>query len=189
MTSFVHPSSEVHPSARIGKNTKIWHFCHVMEGARIGESCVLGQNVFVGRNVHVGDGVKIQNNVSLYEGVELEDGVFCGPSAVFTNVFNPRGMVSRHGEFQKTRVKKGATIGANATIVCGCTIGRFGFVGAGAVVTRDVPDYALVFGIPARVKGWACECGEKLLLKKGKARCGRCKKEYLKNKNGIKLLK
>ncbi|MGH7829901.1 MAG: DapH/DapD/GlmU-related protein, partial [Candidatus Binatia bacterium] len=146
MDIFVHPTAVVEEKVRIGAGTKIWHFSHVMAGAQIGTSCVLGQNVFVASTVKIGDSVKVQNNVSLYDGVELEDGVFCGPSVVFTNVINPRSFIPRRQEFQKTLVRKGATLGANATILCGVTIGHYAFVGAGAVVTKDVPDYALVFG-------------------------------------------
>lgn len=159
---FVHPTAVVDPGAEIGEGTRIWHYSHVMSGAKIGRNCVLGQNVFVGRNVRIGDGVKIQNNVSVYEGVELEDYVFCGPSMVFTNVINPRSEIERKSEFRKTLVKRGATLGANCTVICGVTIGRYAFVGAGAVVTKDVPDYALVVGVPARIVGWVCRCGNKL---------------------------
>jgi UDP-2-acetamido-3-amino-2,3-dideoxy-glucuronate N-acetyltransferase len=162
MAHSAHPSAVIDEGARIGEGTRIWHFCHVMAGAVIGRGCSLGQNVFVGRNVTLGDNVKVQNNVSIYEGVVVEDDVFCGPSMVFTNVVNPRSHVSRRHEFRKTLVKRGATIGANATIVCGHTLGRYAFVGAGCVVTRDVPDHALVVGNPARVAGWVCECGVKI---------------------------
>src|ERR1700756_4143539 len=148
---FVHESSYVDDGAQVGRGTKIWHFCHVMPGALIGERCNLGQNVVVMPGTKIGNNVKIQNNVSIYEGVELEDDVFCGPSCVFTNVSTPRSHVSRKHEYQRTLVKRGATIGANATVVCGHTIGRYAFVGAGAVVTRSVPDYALVVGNPGRV--------------------------------------
>src|SRR6266699_1896836 len=159
---FVHESSYVDAGARIGKDTKIWHFCHVMSGAVIGERCSLGQNVVVMAGTRIGNNVKIQNNVSIYEGVTLEDDVFCGPSCVFTNVMNPRSHVSRKHEYRPTLVKRGATIGANATVVCGHTIGRYAFIGAAAVVTKNVPDYALVVGNPGRVTGWMCECGAKL---------------------------
>ena len=185
---YKHPTSQVHANCSIGAGTKIWHFCHVMEGARIGKRCVLGQNVFVARGVQIGDGVKVQNNVSLYEGVVLEDDVFCGPSCVLTNVRNPRSHVSRKNEFVKTLVKKGATIGANATVVCGNTIGHFAFIGAGALVTHDVPDHALVFGTPARIKGWVCSCGEKLIFTKNKSLCKRCGSRYLKQKKGVTFL-
>ncbi len=159
---FVHESSYVDEGAEIGADTKIWHFCHVMPRAQIGEQCNIGQNVLVSSDVKMGRNVKIQNNVSLYTGVVLEDDVFLGPSMVFTNVMNPRSHVNRKNEYQETLVKRGASIGANATIVCGTSIGRYSFVGAGAVVTRDVPDYALVHGNPARVRGWMCQCGVKL---------------------------
>ncbi len=159
---FVHESSYVDDGAEIGKGTKIWHFCHVMSHSRIGEQCNIGQNVLVSADVVIGDNVKIQNNVSLYTGVVVEDDVFLGPSMVFTNVINPRSHVSRKDEYKKTLVRKGASVGANATIVCGSTLGIYCFVGAGAVVTRDVPDYALVYGSPARVRGWMCQCGEQL---------------------------
>ena len=159
---FAHESSYVDDGAEVGAGTRIWHFTHVMSGARIGRGCNIGQNVVVSQDVVVGDNAKIQNNVSLYTGVELEDDVFCGPSTVFTNVINPRSHVSRKHEYQRTLVKRGATLGANCTIVCGHTIGRYAFVGAGAVVTRDVPDHALVVGNPARITGWVCACGIKL---------------------------
>src|SRR5262249_3916937 len=157
-----HESCYIDDGCVIGDDTKIWHFTHVMSGARIGARCNIGQNVVVSADVVVGDNVKIQNNVSLYTGVILEDDVFCGPSMVFTNVVNPRSHVSRKHEYRRTLGKRGATIGANATIVCGHTIGRYAFVGAGAVVTKDVPDHALVVGNPGRVTGWMCECGVKL---------------------------
>jgi len=159
---FAHESSYIDDGCQIGEGTKIWHFCHVMSGARIGRRCNIGQNVVVSPDVVIGDNVKIQNNVSVYTGVVLEDDVFCGPSMVFTNVVNPRSHVPRKSEYLPTLVKRGASIGANATVVCGHTIGRYAFVGAGAVVTRDVPDYALAFGSPARVAGWVCVCGVKL---------------------------
>ncbi len=157
-----HESCYVDEGCVIGDDTKIWHFTHVMPGARIGRGCNIGQNVVVSPDVVVGDNVKIQNNVSLYTGVILEDDVFCGPSMVFTNVVNPRSHVSRKHEYRQTLVKRGASIGANATIVCGHTIGRYAFIGAGAVVTKNVPDYALVVGNPGRVAGWMCECGVKI---------------------------
>jgi UDP-2-acetamido-3-amino-2,3-dideoxy-glucuronate N-acetyltransferase len=159
---FAHESCYVDDGSIVGDDTKIWHFSHVMSGARIGRGCNIGQNVVISPDVVVGDNVKIQNNVSLYTGVVLEDDVFCGPSMVFTNVVNPRSHVSRKHEYRQTLVKKGASIGANATIVCGHTIGRYAFIGAGAVVTKDVPDYALVVGNPGRVTGWMCDCGVKL---------------------------
>jgi UDP-2-acetamido-3-amino-2,3-dideoxy-glucuronate N-acetyltransferase len=175
----VHPTSIVSDAADVGEGTRIWHFCHVMEGARIGRDCILGQNVFVGRAARIGDGVKIQNNVSVYDEVVLEDRVFCGPSVVFTNVRNPRSEIDRSSEFVPTVVRQGATLGANATIVCGTTIGRYAFVGAGAVVTEDVPDYALVIGVPARQAGWTCECGCRLRLDSAGATCSECGRSYV----------
>ena len=153
---FAHESSYIDDGCQIGEGTRIWHFSHVMSGSRIGRGCNIGQNVVIAGGVVIGDNVKIQNNVSIYTGVVLEDSVFCGPSMVFTNVVNPRSHVSRKNEFQQTRVKHGATIGANATVVCGHTIGRFAFIGAGAVVTADVPDHALVVGNPGGITGWMC---------------------------------
>ena len=162
VTHWAHPTAVVDAGARVGAGTKVWHFCHVMAGARVGARCVLGQNVFIAAGAVVGDGCHVQNNVSVYDGVVLEDDVFVGPSAVFTNVKTPRAAVSRKHAFVATRVGRGATIGANATIVCGVTIGVYALVGAGAVVTHDVPDHALVAGVPARRTGWACRCGEPL---------------------------
>ncbi|MCK5845036.1 MAG: N-acetyltransferase, partial [Victivallales bacterium] len=157
---------------------KIWHFCHVQSGAVIGRRCSIGQNVNISSRAVLGDGCKIQNNVSIYDDVVLEDNVFCGPSMVFTNVINPRSFIVRKHEYKRTLVREGASIGANATIVCGNAIGRFAFVGAGAVVTKDVPDYALVFGSPAKVMGWVCECGVKLVFEDAPATCGECGKRY-----------
>ncbi|MGI8837249.1 MAG: acyltransferase [Pyrinomonadaceae bacterium] len=159
---FIHESAFVDQPCEIGEGTKIWHFCHITKNARIGSRCVLGQNVFVANDVVIGDNVKIQNNVSVYTGVELEDDVFCGPSCVFTNVINPRSQIVRHDQYQRTLVRRGATIGANATIVCGATIGRYAFIGAGAVVRGDVPDYALMLGVPAVRKGWMSRHGHRL---------------------------
>lgn len=156
---FIHETAVIDNNVEIGENTRIWHFCHILSGTKIGKNCVLGQNVMVGPDVTIGDGCKIQNNVSIYKGVTLEDDVFCGPSCVFTNVLTPRAFVDRRDSFLPTLVKKGATIGANATILCGVTIGKYALVGAGAVVTRDVPDHALVVGVPAAWKGWVCRCG------------------------------
>ena len=180
---FVHESSYVDEGARVGKGTKIWHFCHVMPGAVIGERCNLGQNVVVMPGTRIGNNVKIQNNVSIYEGVTLEDDVFCGPSSVFTNVNNPRSHVPRKNEYLPTLVQRGATIGANATVVCGATLGRYAFIGAGAIVTRDVPDYAMVYGNPARLRGWMCACGVKLGLglaadTEETASCAACPRRY-----------
>jgi UDP-2-acetamido-3-amino-2,3-dideoxy-glucuronate N-acetyltransferase len=159
---FVHDSAYVDVPCEIGAGTKIWHYCHIMQGARIGRDCVLGQNVFVASNVVIGNGVKIQNNVSVYTGVELEDYVFCGPSCVFTNVINPRSEIVRKDEYIRTLVGRGVTIGANATIVCGSTIGRYAFIGAGAVTRGDVPDYGLMLGVPAVLKGWMSRHGHRL---------------------------
>ncbi len=159
---FAHESAYVDDGATIGEGTRIWHFSHIMPGAVIGRRCSLGQNVVVMNGTRIGDDVKIQNNVSVYEGVTLEDHVFCGPSCVFTNVINPRSHVSRKAEYKPTLVRRGATIGANATIVCGITLGEYAFIGAGAVVTSDVPDFALMLGVPARQAGWMCQCGERL---------------------------
>ena len=161
---YVHPTAVVDAPVTIGKGTKVWHFCHVMSGATIGAGCSLGQNTFVAGSVVIGDGVRIQNNVSLYDGVHIADDVFLGPSCVFTNVSHPRSHVSRKDAYEKTYVGRGATIGANATIVCGTSIGAYGFVAAGAVVTRDVAPYALVAGVPARRVGWCCSCGESLSI-------------------------
>lgn len=159
---FIHASAWVDDGVKIGGGTRVWHFVHVLAGTEIGEACVLGQNVMVGPRVRMGNGCKVQNNVALYEGVELEDDVFCGPSCVFTNVNNPRAFVNRKSEFRTTLVKTGATIGANATIVCGHTLGRYCFIAAGAVVTSDVPDFALMAGVPARRIGWMSKAGERL---------------------------
>ena len=163
---YAHPSSYIDDDAEIGAGTKIWHFCHVMSGAVIGERCNLGQNVFVAGDVRIGNNVKIQNNVSVYAGVTIEDDVFLGPSMVFTNVVNPRSHVNRRDEYQTTLVKRGTTISANATILCGVTLGTYAFIGAGAVVTKDVPAYALVYGSPARIQGWMCQCGVRLQFDK-----------------------
>lgn len=175
---FVHESSYVDEPCEIGDGTKIWHFSHIMNNSQIGKNCNIGQNVVISPNVEIGNNVKIQNNISVYTGVICEDDVFLGPSCVFTNVINPRSFVERKDEYKQTIVKKGASIGANATIVCGYDIGRYAFVGAGAVVTKDVPDYALVVGNPARIIGYVCECGNRIAKKEDKYKCNTCNKEY-----------
>ena len=188
---FVHESSYIDENVEIGEGTKIWHFSHVQSGAKIGRYCVLGQNVNIGNNVIIGNYVKIQNNVSVYEGVILEDYVFCGPSMVFTNVIDPRSKYPQVGSqfYIKTLVKEGATLGANCTIICGNTIGKFAFIGAGAVVTKDVPDYALVVGNPARLIGWVSESGQKLEFnKEGIAFCKKSGKKYLLKNNSVTLI-
>jgi UDP-2-acetamido-3-amino-2,3-dideoxy-glucuronate N-acetyltransferase len=182
--TFIHESAYVDDGAQIGAGTKIWHFCHVMPGAVIGERCSLGQNVVVMNGTRVGNNCKIQNNVSIYEGVELEDDVFCGPSMVFTNVLNPRSHVSRKHEYQRTLVRRGSSIGANATIVCGVTLGEYSFVAAGAVITKDVIPYALMVGVPARRAGWMCQCGERL-NDSGVGRCAACGTVYERRGDGI----
>jgi UDP-2-acetamido-3-amino-2,3-dideoxy-glucuronate N-acetyltransferase len=183
---FVHPTAVVDEPVEIGHKTQIWHFSHIMPGVKIGENCIIGQSVFIGSGVILGNNIKVQNNVSIYDGVILEDDVFCGPSMVFTNVFNPRSFISRKKEFRKTLVKKGATIGANATIVCGNTIGQYAFIGAGTVVTKDVPNYALVYGNPGKVKGWICQCAVEITFRFGKAVCKACGMKYKKDSNGVK---
>ncbi len=178
----VHASAIVEPGARVGAGTRIWHWTHVCAGARIGAGCSLGQNVYVAPRVVIGDHVKIQNNVSVYDAVTLEDDVFCGPSMVFTNVYNPRAAVPRKDEYRRTLVQRGATLGANCTVVCGTTVGRWAFVGAGAVVQRDVPDFALVVGVPARRIGWMSRHGERLALPlhgDGQAACPATGERYL----------
>jgi UDP-2-acetamido-3-amino-2,3-dideoxy-glucuronate N-acetyltransferase len=187
---FVHETSVIDEPGEVGEGTKIWHFSHILKNCRIGKSCTIGQNACIGPDVSIGNNVKIQNNVSVYEGVTLEDDVFCGPSMVFTNVINPRSHWPRKDEFRQTLVKKGATLGANSTIVCGHTVGRYSFVGAGALVNRDVPDYALVFGVPGRVRGWVCYCGAKLDLSVSPASnedaaCPACGRKY--HKEGWQL--
>lgn len=185
---FVHESSYVDEGAVIGAGTRIWHFCHIMPGAVIGERCNLGQNVVVMPGTRLGNNVKVQNNVSIYEGVTLEDDVFCGPSCVFTNVSNPRSHVSRKDAYSATLVRRGSSIGANATIVCGVTLGEYCFVGAGAVVTRDVPPHAVMVGVPARRVGWMCRCGERLPAGKGELRCQACGESYREVGNQLRAI-
>lgn len=184
---FAHESSYIDTGAKIGKDTQIWHFSHVMKGAEIGKNCRIGQGVVLHSSVKIGNNVKIQNNVSLYDGVILEDHVFCGPSCVFTNIINPRAAFPRNSDefYKKIIVKKGASIGANATIVCGVTIGKHAFIGAGAVVTRDVADHELIYGTPARSHGWMCECGVKLIFSENRAMCSACKRKYKKFRNKV----
>ena len=180
---FIHPTSQVDEGCEIGKGTKVWHFSHILKCSKIGRECTLGQNVVIGPHVTIGNNVKIQNNVSVYQGVTLEDEVFCGPSMVFTNVFNPRSSIPRMEEMRKTLVKKGATIGANATIICGNTIGKYALIGAWSVVTQSVPDYALIIGNPGKLSGWICKCGTKLTFNTNRATCEACGEKYRK-KNG-----
>jgi len=183
MEYFVHESSYIDENVEIGKGTKIWHFSHILPRTSIGERCVVGQNCSIGPDVKIGNLCKIQNNVSIYKGVELEEGVFCGPSMVFTNVVNPRAFIERKSEFRKTIVRKGASLGANCTVVCGHTIGEYAFIGAGAVVTSDVPDFALMLGVPARVSGWVCKCGKIITREtrsesKKELECSDCREKY-----------
>ena len=177
--SVIHPSAIVDEGAQLGVGTRVWHFAHVCAGARIGEGCSLGQGVYVGNDVRIGRNVKVQNNVSVYDGVTLEDDVFCGPSVVFTNVHNPRSAVPRKSEYRPTLVRRGATLGANCTVVCGTTIGRHAFVGAGAVVSRDVADFALVVGVPAKPIGWVSRQGERLVFEGGLAVCPATGERYV----------
>ena len=187
---FVHPSSFVDEGAQIGEGTSIWHFCHIFKNATIGKGCKLGQNVVVHSTAKLGNNVKVQNNVSIYDGVILEDDVFCGPSCVFTNIINPRSGFPRNSAefYRKTLIKRGASIGANATIVCGVTIGNHAFIGAGSVVTKDVGDFELVYGSPSKAKGWMCACGEKLGFTNGQATCQACTRQYSKIQNKVSLL-
>lgn len=184
---FVHESSYIDEDVEIGEGTKIWHFCHIQRGARIGRNCSLGQNVNVSNHVRIGDGCKLQNNVSLYEGVELEDYVFCGPSCVFTNDLTPRARYPKGSAgYKKTLIREGASIGANATIVCGHTVGRWALIGAGAVVTKNVPDHALMLGVPAVRKGWVCECGQILRFEGKRTQCADCGRRYEENDGQIR---
>lgn len=185
--TFIHESAYVDEGSEIGAGSRIWHFCHVMSGAVIGERCSLGQNVVVMPGTRLGNNVKVQNNVSIYEGVELEDDVFCGPSCVFTNVVNPRSHVSRKSEYQRTLVRRGSSIGANATVVCGLTLGEYSFIGAGAVVTSDVPAFGLMVGVPARRVGWMCRCGLRLEIREGGGRCGACGTAYTEQSGTLRV--
>lgn len=185
---YAHPTAVIDEGAQIGARTKIWHFCHIMPNSRIGEDCVFGQNCLVAGGVTVGNNVKVQNNVSLYTGLTVEDDAFLGPSAVFTNVINPRSFVNRKDQFRDTLVRRGASIGANATIVCGVTLGAYCFVGAGAVVTRDVPDYALVVGAPARIMGWVSKHGHRLHFDDaGRATCPESGEQYERTADGVRV--
>jgi UDP-2-acetamido-3-amino-2,3-dideoxy-glucuronate N-acetyltransferase len=180
MTSIqIHPTAIVDAGAQLGEGCRVWHFAHICGGARIGERCSFGQNVFVGNDVSIGNNVKVQNNVSIYDAVTLEDDVFCGPSMVFTNVYNPRSAIARKSEYRNTLVKRGATLGANCTVVCGVSIGEFAFIGAGAVVNRDVAPYALMLGVPARRRGWMCVCGVQLPPDGGAVVCSACGARYV----------
>jgi len=185
MEYFIHESSYIDDGVSIGSGTQIWHFCHIISGSRIGEKCKIGQNVVIGPDVFIGNGCKIQNNVSIYKGVTLEDNVFCGPSMVFTNVFNPRAHIQRMDEARPTLVKKGATLGANCTIVCGHPIGLYAFVAAGTVVSKDIPDYALVAGNPSRQIGWVCQCGEKI---SEELFCSNCAIQYTQDRSSGGLI-
>lgn len=187
---FVHESSYVDEGSVIGNGTKIWHFSHIMRDCVVGENCNIGQNVVISPGVKIGKGVKIQNNVSVYTGVICEDDVFLGPSCVFTNVINPRAFIERKEEYRKTIIKRGASIGANATIICGHDVGKYAFVGAGSVVTKNVPDYAMVYGIPAEIKGYVCKCGEQIEFNQNeKAVCRACGKKYCRNEDIVEEAK
>lgn len=189
---FVHSTAVVEDGAVIGKGSKIWHFSHVLPGTKLGKRCIIGQNVSIGPDVSIGDGCKVQNNVSIYKGVTLEKEVFCGPSCVFTNVYTPRAFVERKDEFLPTLVKHGASIGANATVVCGVTIGKYAFIGAGAVVKEDVPDYALVVGVPSKQIGWVCKCGVPLKCSvsgESESTCSRCGNKYRIDGNSFTVIK
>ena len=185
---FAHSTTVIDEPVEIGEGTKIWHFSHIMSGARIGRNCIIGQNAFISSGAILGNNIKIQNDVSIFDGVILEDDVFCGPSMVFTNVFNPRSFISRRKEFRQTVVGRGATIGANATVICGNKIGQYAFIGASSVVTKDVPDYALVYGNPGKVKGWVCQCAEEIAFRSRRAKCQACGKRYRKDRTGVRLV-
>ncbi len=187
-TYFSHSTAVIDKGAKIGKGTKVWHFTHIREGAKIGKNCVIGQNCYIASRAVIGNGVKIENNVSLFDLVTLEDNVFVGPSAVFINDLNPRAPYPKGGKWIPTLVKNGATVGANATILCGITIGRWAFVACGAVITKNVKDYSIVIGNPAKQSGWLCECGEKLHFKNKKTECSKCGRVYKKEKNNIVLV-
>lgn len=185
MSNFIHESSYIEDNVLIGKNTKIWYFCHVSSNVVIGNDCNIGQNIFVDSSVKIGNKVKIQNNVSIYSGVEIQDNVFLGPSCVFTNVINPRSFIERKHEILSTIVSEGATIGANATIICGLTIGKYSMVGAGTVVTKNVPDYALVVGVPSKIIGYVCKCGNRLVKNNEQFNCNECNRKYKLNKTNL----
>ena len=187
MTYKSHPTAIIDEGATIGKNCSIWHFSHICKGAKIGDNVSIGQNVFVGNRVAIGNNCKIQNNVSVYDEVTLEDKVFCGPSMVFTNVYNPRAHISRKDEYKKTLVKKGATIGANATIVCGVTLGEFCFIGAGSLINRNIPPFAIAVGVPYKIIGWMCKCGNKLKSDE-LVKCSFCQERYKINENGCVII-
>ncbi len=188
---FVHSTSYIDDNVQIGAGTKIWHFSHILKNSTLGENCIIGQNASIGPSVTIGNRVKIQNNISVYTGVTIEDEVFCGPSCVFTNVYNPRAFVERKNEFLQTLIKRGATIGANATIICGVTIGKYALIGAGAVIKTNVPDYAIVVGVPGKQKGWACKCGVPLKKKTSNIDlvCANCKSVYKPSKKILLVIK
>ncbi len=185
MSVTIHPTAIVDEGASLGQGTKVWHWTHISQGAQIGEKCSFGQNVFVGNDVKIGNNVKVQNNVSIYDAITIEDDVFCGPSMVFTNVYNPRSQIIRKGEYRHTLIKQGATLGANCTIICGATINEYAFIGAGAVIKNDVPAYALMVGVPAKQIGWMCTCGVQLKETQDQLICQSCNREYIKTSNGI----
>lgn len=185
---FVHESSYIDEECEIGEGTKIWHFSHIMSKSKIGNDCNIGQNVFVSSGVILGNNVKVQNNVSIYTGVICEDNVFLGPSCVFTNVTNPRSLINRKNEYKATLIKEGASVGANATIICGHTVGKFALIGAGSVITKDVKDYELIIGNPGKRIGWVCQCGERIAVNNGEAACKACNTKYILEKENLKLV-